>query len=766
MAIDLRQPGSPYINFSVTQDPTIPLGGQGGEVGADDADPGASREVWPGWEQVKGANNQTYWQNVSDTNWPVGTWLDPRSNMAMDPTSGEWKDLSSLTRGATGGQSGAGDPNVGFTSVAPAGTAPPTTGKPGQIWSVYTAAGEVQQYLWNPKGGGVNADGTDYNGGFEPSGAPRAAPKPAPVDDDGARIDSPAQTVAAQASATSAAASMTNAQTNKDQLAAQIAREADQLAQAGDQFQAQLIVQKGIALGVLDGKDTLQSVIAKHQMALDLDRFGLDKSKFDWTKVIDDATLTGYYKGEPTLTNLIQTAGLTGFYKDKPTLAKIYGDADRLGVLNGQPILAAKELGLRADLGYADSRRADTTLNLGQQNQAYNQFAADRQFQLDLMRDPESYVAAAFMGAGREAPKGTALADQLADLNARRPLAVDDYLHNQAGYKPTEPPPGAGLYNPPAESRNIPEYSGNTPATSPQTNPQTSPTSPAAAQPQQPQPEAALAPAVAQPPTPPANPEVAAQPPAAATPAQPPVRTVAGPRDTYSGPADLAPGAATPTTPRARMLTLDPFAEPEPTAVHAPALADALAGSPGGAIQNNVFGAPTAFERTGAGSLAMPAPKPITVAGPRDTYSGPAAMAPGAAQPTVAAPVRTVAGPRDTYSGPASLAPGAQPPATLAGPRKLNLADIRNTGMMPPQLDQALTPIGTGPGTRGKAAPGSFGWKPPGGLRPMSRQSFHALQPTEQRALRGTVSSLGGKSAAENYLGDIDRRSRGLRQRL
>jgi hypothetical protein len=766
MAIDLRQPGSPYINFSVTQDPTIPLGGQGGEVGADDADPGASREVWPGWEQVKGANNQTYWQNVSDTNWPVGTWLDPRSNMAMDPTSGEWKDLSSLTRGATGGQSGAGDPNVGFTSVAPAGTAPPTTGKPGQIWSVYTAAGEVQQYLWNPKGGGVNADGTDYNGGFEPSGAPRAAPKPAPVDDDGARIDSPAQTVAAQASATSAAASMTNAQTNKDQLAAQIAREADQLAQAGDQFQAQLIVQKGIALGVLDGKDTLQSVIAKHQMALDLDRFGLDKSKFDWTKVIDDATLTGYYKGEPTLTNLIQTAGLTGFYKDKPTLAKIYGDADRLGVLNGQPILAAKELGLRADLGYADSRRADTTLNLGRQNQAYNQFAADRQFQLDLMRDPESYVAAAFMGAGREAPKGTALADQLADLNARRPLAVDDYLHNQAGYKPTEPPPGAGLYNPPAESRNIPEYSGNTPATSPQTNPQTSPTSPAAAQPQQPQPEAALAPAVAQPPTPPANPEVAAQPPAAATPAQPPVRTVAGPRDTYSGPADLAPGAATPTTPRARMLTLDPFAEPEPTAVHAPALADALAGSPGGAIQNNVFGAPTAFERTGAGSLAMPAPKPITVAGPRDTYSGPAAMAPGAAQPTVAAPVRTVAGPRDTYSGPASLAPGAQPPATLAGPRKLNLADIRNTGMMPPQLDQALTPIGTGPGTRGKAAPGSFGWKPPGGLRPMSRQSFHALQPTEQRALRGTVSSLGGKSAAENYLGDIDRRSRGLRQRL
>jgi hypothetical protein len=723
MAIDLRQPGSPYINFSVTQDPTIPLGGQGGEVGADDADPGASREVWPGWEQVKGANNQTYWQNVSDTNWPVGTWLDPRSNMAMDPTSGEWKDLSSLTRGATGGQSGAGDPNVGFTSVAPAGTAPPTTGKPGQIWSVYTAAGEVQQYLWNPKGGGVNADGTDYNGGFEPSGAPRAAPKPAPVDDDGARIDSPAQTVAAQASATSAAASMTNAQTNKDQLAAQIAREADQLAQAGDQFQAQLIVQKGIALGVLDGKDTLQSVIAKHQMALDLDRFGLDKSKFDWTKVIDDATLTGYYKGEPTLTNLIQTAGLTGFYKDKPTLAKIYGDADRLGVLNGQPILAAKELGLRADLGYADSRRADTTLNLGRQNQAYNQFAADRQFQLDLMRDPESYVAAAFMGAGREAPKGTALADQLADLNARRPLAVDDYLHNQAGYKPTEPPPGAGLYNPPAESRNIPEYSGNTPATSPQTNPQTSPTSPAVAQPQQPQPEAAPQPE----------------------------------------PAAMAPGQA----PAARMLTLDPFAEPEPTPVHAPPLAAALAGagSPGGAIQNNVFGAPSAFERAGAGGLAMPAPKPITVAGPRDTYSGPAAMAPGAAQ-APGAPVRTVAGPRDTYSGPASLAPGAQPPATPAGPRKLNLADIRNTGMMPPQLDQALTPIGTGPGTRGKAAPGSFGWKPPGGLRPMSRQSFHALQPTEQRALRGTVSSLGGKSAAENYLGDIDRRSRGLRQRL
>jgi hypothetical protein len=28
------------------------------------------------------------------------------------------------------------------------------------------------------------------------------------------------------------------------------------------------------------------------------------------------------------------------------------------------------------------------------------------------------------------------------------------------------------------------------------------------------------------------------------------------------------------------------------------------------------------------------------------------------------------------------------------------------------------------------------------------------------------VSSLGGKSAAENYMGDIDRRSRGLRQRL
>jgi hypothetical protein len=740
MAISLRSPDSPYINLSVTQDPTIPLGGPGGEVGVDDADPGASREVWPGWEQVRGANNLTYWQNVSDTNWPVGTWLDPRSNMAMDPTSGEWQDISSLTNGGAGGGGtttptpGAGDPNVGFTSIAPAGTAPPTTGKPGQIWSVYTAAGEVQQYLWNPKGGGYNADETGYNGGFEPSGAPRAAPKPATVDDDGARIDSPAQITAANASATSAGAAALNAQTAANRAAADTAAEIARLAQSGDQFAAQLELQKGIALGYFGDKDTLQSVIAKHNMKMDLDRFGLDQDKFDWTKVVDDARLSGYYKGEPTFDNLVTTAGLIGFYKDKPTLAKLYGDADRLGVLNGQPILAAKELGLRADLGYADSRRADTTLNLGRQNQAYNQFAADRQFQLDLMRDPESYVAAAFMGAGKKAPPGTALAEQLDALEQRRPLAVDDYLHNQAGYKPTEPAPGAGLYNPPATS-----------PTSPRTNPATNPgTSPVAAQPQQPQPTTQPAPG-----------------PGGPTPVYQEPDWLAGAGDVIAG-----AGTATPPTPSARMLTLDPFAEPDPTPVHAPPLAAALAGN-GGAVQNNVFGKPTAFERTGAGGLAMPTQRPITVAGPRDTYSGPAAMAPGAQQPVVP-PVRTVAGPRDTYSGPASLAPGAQPaatPATAPG-RKLNLQDIRNTGEMPTQLDQALTPIGTGPGTRQKNAVGGYGWKPPGGMRNISRQAFHVLPPTEQRALRGTVSSLGGKSAAENYMGDIDRRSRGLRQRL
>lgn len=737
MAIDLRNPDSPYINFSVTQDPTIPLGGgggQGGEVGIDDADPGATRAVWPGWEQVKGANNLTYWVNRSDTNWPEGTWLDPRTDMAMDPTSGQWISIAELTAGGKGGTQQP-RPGSGGGGIP---TSLPATGQTGRVYSVFNpTTGRVQDYVWDPEAipddpstgklGNWKTQGTGYY--------------PQTDDPNTPRVDSPAQTTAANASATSAAASMLNAQTNKDQLAEQITQNALQLEQQGKHFEAQLELQRGIALGVINNQDTLATLQYKHQVKMDLDRFNLDSSKFDWTKKIDEAQLTGYYMGEPTLANLIQTAGLTGFYKDKPTLAKLYGDADRLGVLNGQPTLAAKELGLRADLGYADSRRADLALNLGRQQQAYSQFDRNRQFQLDLMRDPESYVAAAFMAAGREAPQGTALAEQLAQLNASRPQGVEEFLNAQAGYKPTEPPPGAGLYNP----------AGQQPA-------------PAAASPETPN-SAALAPEPA--PAPPTAP--------AAQPSGAPMPMPAYDTPEWLGAAAdaIAGGGAAPTPPAARMLTLDPFAEPEPTAVHAPPLAAALAGN-NGAVQNNVFGAPSAFERAGAGSLAMPAPKPITVAGPRDTYSGPAALAPGAQPLGAPKPVRTVAGPRDTYSGPAALhpsnagqlLPGAAP-ATPAGPRKLNLADIRNTGMMPPQLDRALTPIGTGPGTRsGQAEPGGFGWKPPGGLRPMSRQTFHALQPTEQQALRGTVSSLGGKSAATNYFADIDRRSRGLRQRL
>jgi hypothetical protein len=54
-------------------------------------------------------------------------------------------------------------------------------------------------------------------------------------------------------------------------------------------------------------------------------------------------------------------------------------------------------------------------------------------------------------------------------------------------------------------------------------------------------------------------------------------------------------------------------------------------GGNNGVVQNNVFGKPTAFERAGAGGMDMPAAKPVSVAGPRNTYSGPADMAPAAA---------------------------------------------------------------------------------------------------------------------------------------
>lgn len=203
------------------------------------------------------------------------------------------------------------------------------------------------------------------------------------------------------------------------------------------------------------------------------------------------------------------------------------------------------------------------------------------------------------------------------------------------------------------------------------------------------------------------------------------------------------PYAGSPTVhhPNARILSLDPDAPLLPGTPNAGAGLAGLLGN----------------------SDAMPAPAPSPA---------PMTAAPGAIPDTRPGHVQTnIFGRMPAPAGGAlNLAPGAGTPAAAPGaaarPRSLTLQDVRNTGMMPPQLDAALTPFGTGPGQRLGRQVGEQAWRPPGGLRPLSRQTFYSMDAPHQRALTGTVSALGGRSAAEAYVGNIGRSAGSLRQRL
>ncbi len=122
----------------------------------------------------------------------------------------------------------------------------------------------------------------------------------------------------------------------------------------------------------------------------------------------------------------------------------------------------------RAD---ADEGRKDVRLGLDRQGQAFDQYANERDFAVDLARQPESSLAYAYLVAGLKPPAGTTLAAQVERLRAMRPKDVEDYLNNQgspvaqpsapgqASAAPASPPaaaaPAAVTFPPAAATREI-----------------------------------------------------------------------------------------------------------------------------------------------------------------------------------------------------------------------------------------------------------------------------------------------------------------------
>lgn len=651
----------------------------------------------------------------------------------------------------------------------------PATGTPGQIVSHRPAGStRAQDYIWNPDKGAENPPGPDgisygHVGAWEPKGPAYDSRDFDPGSGGAAaRADSPAQTVAANASATSAGAAVQNADT--------AAKAADDRAK-NDQLDRDFNEKKD----ALDRKE--REARNNEAQARDARDFAAAEK---WKQVAEDARketleLEKWYRGEQVK---IQWANTSGRMPDgTSTMAREFGEAD--------------------------SRRADVTTNLARQNQAYSQFDKDRQFTADLFQNPESYIAAAYMAAGQTPPAGTTMGEQLAKLNASRPMSVDDFLSSPAGGGPAAPA--------------NPATSGGNPASSAPGAP-ASQAGPAwydgmdmaameAAMRADPQLATSVAPAVlarfnnqflmdlGAPALSRLSPDrIAGTGAFAGSGFAPDVQQwiASQSQQPAAAPVPAAPGDMAPKpsgidlsgTPQPRMLetpgtgssgaggmgSWNQIAAQHPgqTGEQVAAAARGLpAGSrvdvetgrpvptpiPQNMGQTNVFGNPTRGERQGGavttGYALPPNPGGFTVAGPRDTYSGPAALAPGAGG-ALRPPQISV-----------KEAPGVAPAPATAGQQPLsmqndgrNLTNLRGIGAITPQLNQALTPFGSGPGQRQRNAIGGYAWKNQGGLSPLSQQTLNGLSSSERTALGATAAYTGGGQYAKgNYFGDIARRN-------
>lgn len=574
-----------------------------------------------GWTSFIGEDGQEYWyEGQSNTVYnPATGW----SSTGMVPTS--MVDQSPVPQGPpaetpAGGGGGGGSTGPGYTSIAPVGTPLPPTGQPGQTFTVADAAGRAITHTWTPKGVPVTdaqgiavsaKDGWVAGNPFVPpreTAGSQLTPEQVQAGVDADTVRAGASATSAGASVTSANASAVNAQTNAEQVKAQIAHDIATLAQAGRIADARLAYDKGVALGIIDGKETLESVIQRGN--LEVNRMNAETARIN----------SGIAAGQ-----------LMGEYQGKPTLAR--------DIAMGRD--AQGRSTLEREVQEASSRRADVATNLSRQKQEWDQFMAEREELRQLAANPVDWFSYAQRAGGIPATTGVALWDQMAQQNRNRPLGSEAFLHQQAGAGAVPPTP-------------------------------------------------APAPAAAATPVPAAAPVPAAP----AAPATPPSAPVPNPGVA----ATQAAEAMQPAT-------------------------------PGGMAAGRMLEANAdVAEATRRGERL-----PMTVAGPRDTYSGPAA----GRFPNVAS---VTASTQPTAPAPAPTAPAGGLQRTAGLP---TAGDFQRLPGLPPALRAAITP-----GSYRGEGVSPYAIRSQGGLRNLSGQTAGALAPSARAALRPVVSQTG------NWWGD------------
>lgn len=187
--------------------------------------------------------------------------------------------------------------------------------------------------------------------------------------------------------------------------------------------------------------------IARGRLDLDRDRFGLDRNEHELRQ---EET-----RRRQDLEDLIQAEG-TWAQRAQNAIASGNLEEARAARIE-QNAIARERIALEAELGYAESERADVRLNLDRQGQAFNQQMDLRNQAIELARSPRSYLEQAAIAGGYELPAGITLFDTLNRAGQQVP-DVETFLNEQATFRRPprdvggEPPPTTASLTPPPAS--------------------------------------------------------------------------------------------------------------------------------------------------------------------------------------------------------------------------------------------------------------------------------------------------------------------------
>lgn len=371
-----------------------------------------------GWNEEVGQDGQTRWRG------PHGELYDPASGWLQEPDgSTHTLPLDQFEAAAAAGEFNQNvPPAAGNSTTAPAagGTDTPPSQPPPDPSQPVTSIQNGKSYLWVP-------------------GKP-------PLVIGGVVVDAgtPGRWVG-NGSATNPTVKAPSAEAIKNQTppapgtleAAQIAQINQNIKDAirrNDLAAAQIELDKGKALGIIDGKETLESVIQRGNLA---NSTALANSTI--------ATNAANVANQKAVTLGFDASG-------RPILATM--DAlGRITMPDGTVVST-----LARDLGEANSRREDEKVNLARQQQSWDQWMKERADTEALAQQPQSWLQ--YAARGTQLPQGVGLFDQLNAVNQGRPMTVDAFLSSPAGGGPATP--AASVMPPAGAATTAP--AGGTPA--------------------------------------------------------------------------------------------------------------------------------------------------------------------------------------------------------------------------------------------------------------------------------------------------------------